>query len=234
MKLLIYLNWWWIYSFLICPLFLRVSTSMCVLWYFLPAITAWHQFSCKAGEAGGVGQKADKSTIKCMQMRPQIITSAGVNFQVLVRACVWLDPASAVMSMSPLCEHSCNESWSSAAYTVWRRCVVALTACLTPSRTSRLTPSVPSDTRTQAHNTARGRTHSAFVCGRPFSLAFFSLKVLCPDSNHGVMYGMPRLEENPLLMSFDSLAICCLAPTHRDPLKKIQLMLPGPPPLHNV
>lgn len=35
------------------------------------------------------------------------------------------------MFMSPPCRHSCNETWSSVAYTVRRLCVVALSACLT-------------------------------------------------------------------------------------------------------
>lgn len=95
------------------------------------AIAVWHQFSFKGGQAGGVGQKADKSAIKCMQMKPQVITSAGVCVKVWVLRCGRVcGPASSVMFTSPLCERSCNETWSSTARAVWRLCMVALSACL--------------------------------------------------------------------------------------------------------
>lgn len=76
---------------------------------------------------GGVGLKVDKSAITCMQMRLQVITSAAVRV-----SCVSLP---AVMFMSSLCRHSCNESWSSVAFTAWRRCVATPSVCLTSPET---------------------------------------------------------------------------------------------------
>lgn len=85
---------WQVHFCLIYSLVLTPSTSVFICFGISCdsddarwAIAVWHPLSFKGGQAGGVGQKADKSAIKCMQMKPQVITSAGVCIKVW--ACVW-------------------------------------------------------------------------------------------------------------------------------------------------